>query len=429
MMVGGYLIDRRREQGRKLASQIARSRPRPGGARGPSRTEKVRRARRAGIGEVPAVATGVEPAVRLDPLLWTRRPEHLELPRAAAGRGSCRPKHRQTPTSAASSSRTPGETGRGPLAARSHWSTTCRSWRNWAQLGRDRRRRCTGYCRRRARGLVRAALRAALAGRAGTAAALDPARAEELEWLKWLPQPRHRRTPVAGTPLAASGARGPCCCDALEALVERRSGTRRSRRGPLRGVLTVDRAGTGRRERGDDRRRGPGVRLTPPARGVYHRRTTLDAAIVRGMVEVDRARRRRRCIFPVWVSADGAVAAGGCRTFVDATEGPIARTVGYVRAGEHVNASLHQGVTRTPRVTRASRPVVDSSSVTVDYESDPPEELSRSCVCWSDRLDATRSGRRTLAANDSILDRGRAPSRCRRPARCAYDRPGRPGRQ
>lgn len=352
--------------------------------------------------ETPPVATIYEQAMRLGPLLWTRRPEHwnfLAL-RLGVGRAPSRNSVRD------SDGTMPGI----PRYARQ------------VDLLRERYREIDDVpvmevlSSSGALGIAGPANLAADALRGVAvqlfglhapndvvaAAIVDPAWSRELDWLKWLPHTSGERNPVAGAALADSPSAGAALLSALEELILARLHAAPVRRGPL-----AD----------DDTSMARGSRIGTP--GGIREEARPDSAlvlIVSADAPVDRPRLVQLIergaevgIHAVFVAPTVASLPAACRTYVDVTDGLEHARVGVVRSGVEYPDVAVEGVSMRYAEVFARRlaPVVDASTV-VEDATDLPRNVSMLSLIGDDMARDPESVVERWRQNASIVDRSGA---------------------
>ena len=401
MMLGNF-IGQKTQQGKKLQQEIETFESQLEDLE-ETLVEQTSVERERRHAEAPAVAEVYEQAMRLGPLLWTRRPEHWNFLALRLGVGRAASRNSIQESSAV-------ETG----IARYH--------RQVAKL-RSRFEQIDDVP------IVELLPSSGALGIAGpvhlaadvlrgvgvqlfglhapneliTAAIVDPAWSQQLEWLKWLPHTTSTRNPFAEFALADSQSAGTALLNALEeAILERLSGSP-TRRGPLKEADTSMALGA---------QVGDAIDTTPRT-GDGEMALVL---IVSADAPVDRPRLTQLIergpdvgIHTIFVGPTVESLPAACRTFVDVTDGLDAARVGYVRAGREYTRVRVEGVSNSYAEVFARRlaPVVDASTV-VEDSSDLPRSVSMVGLLGQDVAADPSSVVERWRQNNSILDRSGA---------------------
>lgn len=352
--------------------------------------------------EAPAVATVYEQAMRLGPLLWTRRPEHWNFLALRLGVGRARSRN--------TIQESPDQRG---IARYARQVEKLRSRHELIDevpfveilpsagaIGIAGPRHLAADV---LRGLGVQLFGLHAPNEIVTAAIVDPAWAKELEWMKWLPHTTSPRSPFSDLALADSQSAGTVLLSALEeAILERLSGTP-SRRGPLRESDTSMELGARVGEASDS----PGKIEGDLALVLI---ASNDAPVDRPRLTQVIERGADAGIYTIFLAPTVESLPAACRTFVDATGGLDRATIGYVRAGERVESVAVEGVSNQYAEVFAKRlaPVVDSSSVTAD-SSDLPRSVSLLRLLGTDLATQPQAALERWRQNNSILDRTRGP--------------------
>ncbi|ANJ27899.1 FtsK/SpoIIIE domain-containing protein [Agromyces aureus] len=398
MMLGNF-VGQRTQQGKKLRLEIDTFETQIEDLEEKLAKETVvERSRRHE--ESPSVASVYEQAMRLGPLLWTRRPEHWNFLALRLGVGRAR--------------------SRNTVAESNELKGIARFARQVDVL-RDRHEYIDEVP------LVEMLPSSGAIGIAGprhlaadvlrglgvqlfglhapneliTAAIVDPAWAREIEWMKWLPHTTSPKSPFADLALADSQSAGTALLNALEeTILERLSGTA-SRRGPLST---------------DDSTMSLGARVGASGNSAGDLDGDLALVlIVTNDAPVDRPRLTQVIergadagIFTIFLAPTVESLPAACRTFIDATDGLDKARVGYVRAGEDYRDAVIEGVSNQYAEVFAKRlaPVVDSSSVTAD-STDLPRSVSLLRLLGTDLAAQPSTAVERWRQNNSILDRTR----------------------
>ncbi|WP_137845693.1 FtsK/SpoIIIE domain-containing protein [Microbacterium sp. 2FI] len=399
MMIGGYITNKRRDK-RKLARQIERFDV--GLAElGERLTLEKEIEQRARIAEIPSSSELVGTAARLGPLLWTRRPEHWSFLSLRLGSASM------------PSRNTVDAEQRGDLVFefQERLDVVVAEHRlvddvpivvELSEAG------ALGLAGRPdAAAGAAAAIVVQLTGlhspaEVVIAAALTPAWAAELDWLKWLPHTSSPHSPLGGNHLAATEPAVAVLMDDLEALIASRERARQRARDEARGAIAAERsslqagANVGS-EVGTDAYSAP----LPAVVVFIADQATRDRARL-----VDLSERGADVgVFPVWLAQEGSRLPAVCRAFVDLSAGDEPR-IGLVRLGEEITAPVLDRLSRDEAVgySRSLSRVVDAN-VPVDDVSDIPTAVALAALIDPELLSKSEAVVERWWANDSIIDR------------------------
>jgi len=400
MMLGNF-IGARTQQGKKLALEIDTFERQIDELEDTLQAEElVERERRRQ--EAPPTATVYEQAMKLGPLLWTRRPEHWNFLSLRLGSGRARSRN--------SVAQVNDQRGIAEYAGK-----VAKVAERFAEIddvpliellpsagaiGLAGPRQAVGDV---LRGIGVQLFGLHAPNEVITAAIVDPAWTPDVEWMKWLPHTTSPRSPFAEIALADSQSAGTVLLNALEeAILERLSGSP-SRRGPLSEADTSMQAGALVGERIDRAPSMPG--------------DVAMVLFVSGDAPVDRARLTQLIergpdvgVYTVFIAPTVESLPAACRTYLDVTGGLDDARVGWVRAGEQTEHVVVEGVSREYAEHFAKRlaPVVDSSSVAPD-SSDLPGSVSLLRLIGTDRATETSAVLERWRQNASIIDRSRTP--------------------
>ncbi|GAA2044924.1 FtsK/SpoIIIE domain-containing protein [Agromyces tropicus] len=352
--------------------------------------------------ETPPVATVYEQAMRLGPMLWTRRPEHWNFLAARLGVGRARSRDSIRESEGA----LPGI----PTYARQ------------VERLRERYRELddvpvmellpssgalgvAGPVHLAAdalRGLAVQLFGLHAPNDVVAAAIVDPAWSRELDWLKWLPHASSERNPVAGAPLADSASAGAALLNGLEELILQRLATAPVRRGPL-----ADEDGA--MSRGSRIGSPGGVREEPRPDSAMVLVVSADAPVDRPRLVQLIERGAEVGIHAVFVGPTVASLPAACRTFVDVSDGLEHARVGVVRSGIEYRDVAVEGVSLRYAEVFARRlaPVVDASTV-VEDASDLPRSVSMLSLIGPERAHDADAVVERWRQNASIVDRSGA---------------------
>lgn len=239
----------------------------------------------------------------------------------------------------------------------------------------------------------------------------SPTEAKDYDWLAWLPHTSSPQSPITGTHLADSSATTSGLVSQLEELVDQRLGSAVGV-APLRGPLGSDLLATLRGGNvGQNQAEGASTPL--PVIAIL---VTEHAPVDRARIVQLSERAATAGILPIWLASTPSDLPAICRTFVQVSSGSEEAQVHFIRHGEVVSPVAVERVTaeHAARFAHALAPLSDSGAL-VEDASDLPrqvtmltllgEELAASAVAVVDRW----------RQNDSIHQRGQAPTPRRRP--------------
>lgn len=241
----------------------------------------------------------------------------------------------------------------------------------------------------------------------------DPTETEQLGWLAWLPHTSSPQSPITGSHLADSASSASQLIAQLEELVQARLGRRSSAppRGPLAGALTAN--GTGGRL-DDDGARGPSEADAPQPSIVVL--VTQDAPGDRARLVQLAEKAAEAGVFPIWTARSRSGLPAVTRTFLDVTAGLHTAAAHFVRHGAVVPGVQVEGVSldHARRFAVALAPVVDTGAL-VEDASDLPRHVPILTLLGEDLAATSSAIVDRWHQNQSIHQRGTAPSRRRRP--------------
>ncbi|WP_438854059.1 FtsK/SpoIIIE domain-containing protein [Agromyces sp. M3QZ16-3] len=352
--------------------------------------------------ETPPVATVYEQAMRLGPMLWTRRPEHWNFLALRLGVGRARSRNSIRESEGAND---------GIPAYAKQVDTLRERYRDIDDVPVMELLPSSGALGIAGPGdLAADALRGIAVQVFGlhapndvvAAAIVDPAWSRELDWLKWLPHTSGERNPVAGAALADSPSAGATLLSALEELILQRLSAAPVRRGPLSD---------------EDGSMARGSRIGTP--GGVREEARPDSAlilVVSADAPVDRPRLVQLIergaevgIHAVFVAPTVESLPAACRTFVDVTGGLDRARIGVVRSGvEYADVAVEGVSLRYAEVfARRLAPVVDASTV-VEDSSDLPRSVSMLSLIGSEMAQDAEGVVERWRQNASVLDRSGA---------------------
>jgi DNA segregation ATPase FtsK/SpoIIIE, S-DNA-T family len=351
--------------------------------------------------EAPPVAEVFEHAMRLGPMLWTRRPEHWNF--LGVRLGSCRAESRLTIReieSEESEGLPEFEERVERLRERFRYVDDVPVYESLAASG------SIGVAG--PRGLAADALRSISVQLFGlhapnevVAVALCGADwTEQLDWLKWLPHTTSETNPFKDLPLADSAPAGAALLNSLEEHVMKRTKAA-DPRGPLDEHWTPMDYGTDVSRAAETRKAQPAVSVIVIV--------TDDAPVDRPRLTQILERGADVGVHGVFVAPTVESLPAACRSFVDVTEGLADATAGSVRAGEAKRPVVVEGVSLEYMSMFAKRlaPVIDSSIVVNDSSDIPNAVMLLSLVGDEVAADAGAVVDR-WRQNSTIIDRSGA---------------------
>ncbi|MET4780458.1 FtsK/SpoIIIE domain-containing protein [Glaciihabitans sp. UYNi722] len=238
-------------------------------------------------------------------------------------------------------------------------------------------------------------------------ALLSPSVAHEFDWLKWLPHTSSPHSPIQGVQLADSASTGTALLNALEEIIEQRR-TQLSRTETERGAGDEDDAASAR---------GAKVGAQQTASFFAGGGAAL-VLLIANDAPVDRPRLVQivedaadALVFPIWMAPVAEALPAACRTFVDVARGLEAADVHFVRQGTIATDVRVEGVSAEYALMLARRlaPVVDAGAVVAD-SSDLPRSVPLLSLLGSDLSTEPQAAIDRWVQNKSIHDRsGRPP--------------------
>ncbi|WP_430647850.1 FtsK/SpoIIIE domain-containing protein [Agromyces sp. GXS1127] len=349
--------------------------------------------------ETPPVATVYEQAMRLGPMLWTRRPEHWNFLGLRLGVGRARSRNSIRESEGASDGIPTYAKQVDVLRERYRDIDDVPVMELLPSSGALGIAGPANLAADALRGIAVQLFGLHAPNDVVAAAIVDPAWSRELDWLKWLPHTSGERNPVAGAALADSASAGAALLNALEELILQRLSAAPVRRGPL-----ADEDGSMAR----------GSRIGTP--GGVREEARPDSAlilIVSAEAPVDRPRLVQLIergaevgIHAVFVAPTVESLPAACRTFVDVAPGLDRARVGVVRSGlEYADVAVEGVSLRYAEVfARRLAPVVDASTV-VEDSSDLPRSVSMLSLIGSEMAHDAESVVERWRQNASVIDR------------------------
>lgn len=350
--------------------------------------------------EAPPVAEVFEHAMRLGPMLWTRRPEHWNF--LGVRLGSCRAESRLSIREIESEEEGLPEFEERVerLRERFRYVDDVPVYESLAASG------SIGVAG--PRGLAADALRSISVQLFGlhapnevVAVALCGADwTEQLDWLKWLPHTTSETNPFKELPLADSAPAGAALLNSLEEHVMKRTKAAEPR-GPLDDAWTPMDYGT------DVSRAAENRKAKPPVSVIVI--ITDDAPVDRPRLTQILERGADVGVHGVFVAPTVESLPAACRSFVDVTGGLEDARAGSVRAGEAKRPVVVEGVSLEYMSMFAKRlaPVIDSSIVINDSSDIPNSVMFLSLVGDEVAEDAAAVVDR-WRQNSTIIDRSGA---------------------
>ncbi|MFP5251426.1 MAG: FtsK/SpoIIIE domain-containing protein [Actinomycetes bacterium] len=318
--------------------------------------------------EVPPVAEVFEHAMRLGPMLWTRRPEHWNF--LSVRLGTCRAESRNSIKDEESQDGLPEYIERVErLRERYRYVDDVPIVESFSAVGSIGVAGPKSLAADALRGLAVQLYGLHAPNEVVTVAICDAEWTGELEWMKWLPHTTSETSPFKEMPLADSATAGAALLNALEELVLGRS----KQAAPDR-KTPFD-------EEWDPMRYGSDVERA--AKDTVTSIQTSVVLVVTNDAPVDRPRLTQILergsavgVYGVFVAPTVESLPAVCRSFVDVSAGLGAARVGTVRSGVDYEGVTVEGVSNDYMQMLAKRlaPVVDASIV-IDDSSDIPDSV------------------------------------------------------
>lgn len=352
--------------------------------------------------ETPPVATVYEQAMRLGPMLWTRRPEHWNFlaVRLGVGRAPSRNSVRESEAPQPGIARYARQVD--VLRERHREIDDVPVMELLPSAGALGIAGPANLAADALRGLAVQLFGMHAPNDVVAAAIVDPGWSRELDWLKWLPHASSDRNPVAGAALADSASAGAALLNSLEELILERLRAAPQRRGPLAdddgSMMRGARVGT-----------PGGVRDDPRPDSALVLIVSADAPVDRPRLVQLIERGAEAGIHTLFVAPTVASLPAACRTFIDVTSGLESARVGVVRSGVEYAEVAVEGVSMRYAEVFARRlaPVVDASTV-VEDASDLPRSVSMLALIGDEMARDADSVVERWRQNASILDRSGA---------------------
>ncbi|MGH3690161.1 MAG: FtsK/SpoIIIE domain-containing protein [Microbacterium sp.] len=351
--------------------------------------------------EVPAVAVVFDEAMRLGPLLWTRRPEHWNF--LAMRLGVCeseartRIKRTETPEALVEYVERVDR-----LEERYRMIDDVPILESLQSVGSIGVAGPTSLASDALRGIAVQLFGTHSPNELVTVALTEPGWANELDWLKWLPHTSSERNPFKEMPLADSASTGAALLSGLEEIVLRRSRESKSARPPYGADWDPMRFGTDVKRAAED--------ATFPGQTAVLVIVTNDAPVDRARLTQILERGADVGVYALFVAPVVEALPAACRTFVDVGAGLADATVGTVRSGVDYRGVQVEGVSHAYMTMFAKRlaPVVDSSTV-IEDSSDIPNSVSFLSLVGNEVAEDANAIIDRWRQNNTIIDRSGAP--------------------
>ena len=350
--------------------------------------------------EVPPVAEVFEHAMRLGPMLWTRRPEHWNF--LALRLGTSRAPSRNSIADRDDQDGLPEYIERVErLRERYRYVDNVPVLESLPAAGSVGVAGPTGPAADAMRGLAVQLFGLHAPNEVVTVAFADSEWVGELEWIKWLPHTTSETSPFKDQPLADSAPTANALLSSLEEYVLR-AGSRPSPRGPFAENWNPMQYGTNVNRAADET-----VTKVPISVIIF---VTNDAPVDRARLTQVLERGADVGVHAVFISPTVESLPATCRSFVDLTGGLGDAAVGLVRNGDLYEHAQIEGVSNAYMHTFARRlaPVVDASTVVHDASDIPNSVMFLSLVGHEIAEDPNAVVDR-WRQNNTIIDRSDAP--------------------
>lgn len=351
--------------------------------------------------EVPPVAEVFEHAMRLGPMLWTRRPEHWNF--LSVRLGTCRAESRNSIKEDEVQDGLPEYIERvDRLRERYRYVDDVPIVESFSAVGSIGIAGPKSLTADALRGLAVQLYGLHAPNEVVTVAVCDAEWTSELEWLKWLPHTSSETSPFNEMPLADSATAGTALLNALEELV-----LGRSKQGAPDRKTPFD-------EDWDPMRYGADVERA--AKDTVTSIQTSVVLVVTNDAPVDRPRLTQILergaavgVYGVFVAPTVESLPAVCRSFVDVSAGLESARVGTVRSGVDYEGARVEGVSGEYMQMFAKRlaPVVDASIV-INDSSDIPEQVSFLSLVGPEVAEEPAAVIDRWRQNNTILDRSGA---------------------
>jgi S-DNA-T family DNA segregation ATPase FtsK/SpoIIIE len=351
--------------------------------------------------EVPAVAVVFDEAMRLGPLLWTRRPEHWNFLALRLGtcadRSRSRVKRTETPEALVEYVERVDR-----LEDRYRMIDDVPILESLQSVGSIGVAGPTSLASDALRGIAVQLFGMHSPNELVAVALTEPGWANELDWLKWLPHTSSERNPFKDVALADSASTGTALLNGLEEIVLRRSREAKSQRPPYGDDWDPMLYGTDVKRAAED--------ATFPGQTAILVIVTNDAPVDRARLTQILERGADVGVYGLFVAPVVEALPAACRTFVDVGAGLGDATVGTVRSGVSYSGVQVEGVSHAYMMMFAKRlaPVVDSSTV-IEDSSDIPNSVMFLSLVGADLASDPNAVIDRWRQNNTILDRSGAP--------------------
>ena len=395
MLASNYLMTRTRNA-RRLGNQLARF-DKQLKALDARLAAEMPRERQVRNDEAPTTTRIVDGARQLNPMLWTRRPEHWSFLHLRLGTGSA--PSRNTVAAA-------GERADGLPELEDRLTEVIERYRFIDEVPIVESLATSGAIG--VAGQPQAAATAVQALLAQIVCLHSPAEivlaaiggaqtAHDLEWLKWTPHTSAPQSPLTGSHLASGPASAAALLSQLEELVEQRLNARDERR---RGPLATELGATSEGGRVGDDGEQPAAPPLPAVVVVIGADAPLNEARAVQLAE----RSPDAGVFTIWLAAKPDRLPAVCRTFIDVT-GPVA-SIGFVRHGITVRDVTVETLQRdtVSLLGRHLAALTDAGAATADA-TDLPRTLSMVSLIGTEIAVEPDAVVDRWRQNQSILDR------------------------
>ena len=324
---------------------------------------------RARNAEAPPVAEVFDHAMRLGPMLWTRRPEHWNF--LCLRLGSCRLPARNRIDEAEAPDGLPDFIDRvDRLRERYEFVDDVPVFESLADAGSIGIAGAQGPAADAMRGIAVQLLGLHAPNDVVAVAFADSAWTPELDWLKWMPHASSEKSPFRDVALADSAPTSSALLSTLEEYVLRAaaSGGSGEPRGPMKEDWNPLMYGT------DVSRAATEHKSTPRLSVVVF--VTSDAPVDRGRLTDVLERGADHGVHAVFLSPTVESLPAVCRSYIDVTAGLEDAQVGLVRNGEYLEHVRVEGVSNSymQMLARRLAPVLDASTAVHD-SSDIPSSV------------------------------------------------------
>lgn len=414
LMASNYFSNRaNRKRKLRLATEAFKARL---GSLDETMSAELAQETRVRLSEHPSTAEILDEAVRLGPMLWTRRPEHWSFLSARLGLAEMPSRNSIKITNEESGLPEFLDEARELIQryAAVPGVPVSESLYDAGALG------IAGP-----REVVASTVRALLVQLTGlhspgelvVAAAVSADWTSELEWLKWLPHTSSPQSPIAGGHLANSAATVSALVSQLEELIEIRT-EQLEQAQRRRGASNVSSALISTPTVVGEEVDGEGDEVPVPSVVVL---VTDDSPIDQARMIQIAERGADAGVFPVWVGPSAQSLPAAARTFLDIAgkPGQSESYAGFVRLGTQMSPVEVEQVSRTEamKFARALAPVNDAGALVLD-SSDLPRNVPLVTLLGDGLVSDAGMAVERWRQNDSIHDRsGAAPTRSRRNGR------------